>query len=31
MKLVLVIFHNAAQFMPMPSINLVISEDDNKF
>ena len=30
MKLFLAIFHNAAQFMQMSSINLVISEEDNK-
>ena len=29
MKLFLVIFHNADQFMQMSSINLVISEEDN--
>ena len=28
MKLFLVIFHNADQFMQMSSINLVISEDN---
>ena len=31
MKLYLVIFHNADQFMQLLSINLVISEEDNNF
>ena len=30
MKWFLAIFHNAYQFMQMSSINLVISEEDNK-
>ena len=30
MKLFLVIFHNADQFMQMSAINLVISEKDSK-
>ena len=30
MKLFLFIFRNAEQFMQMSSINLVISEEDNK-
>ena len=30
MKWFLAIFHNADQFMQMPSINIVISEEDNK-
>ena len=31
MKLFLAIFHNADQFMQKRSINLVISEEDNKY
>ena len=31
MKRFLAIFHNADQFMQMSLLNLVISEEDNKF